>query len=231
VEIDFFGGGSAENKANPMMRHAYMNIEWPAARFSILAGQTSDVISPLYPYTLNYSVAWWVGNIGYRRPQIRLTKSCALGDDIDLKLEGALTRNMGVTGDFVVRDAGEDSGIPGLQARASMQFPWLRYKPTTIGFSGHWAKETYRPTGSSKKKYNSCSLNLDVTQPINEWFALKGEWFTGQELSMYLGGVGQGLNTTLGREISSTGGWVAASLTPCPAWNFNLGVSIDDPEN
>ena len=96
VEIDFYGS-APENKASPMMRHAYLNIEWPKDRFSILAGQTSDVISPLWPDTLNYTVMWDAGNIGYRRPQIRLTKSYALNKDIDLKFEGPHRRTIGRT--------------------------------------------------------------------------------------------------------------------------------------
>jgi hypothetical protein len=231
LEIDFYGGG-AENKSNPMLRHAYLNIEWPEEKFSILAGQTSDVISPLFPYTLNYSVAWWAGNIGYRRPQIRLTKSYAIGHDVDLKLEAAATRNIGISGNFVVRDAGEDSGIPGVQARASVKFPWLKEQPTTIGVSGHWAKEKhYTSATGADHTYDSWSLNLDVTQPINKWLAVKGELFTGQDLSAYLGGIGNGVNTVLGREIASKGGWVAASLTPNPKWNFNFGITVDDPKN
>ncbi len=231
VEVDFFEGGS-ENKSRLMMRHAYMNLNWPEDRFSILAGQTSDVISPLVPYTMNYSVAWWAGNIGYRRPQIRLTKGYTVAKDVDLKLEGALTRNIGLSESFVERDAGEDSGLPGIQGRISATFPWLEYKPTTIGFSGHWAKEEYDTLASgANDKYDSWSLNLDVTQPINEWLAVKGELFTGENLSVYLGGIGQGVNTMRGNEIGSTGGWVAASLTPYPKWNFNLGVSVDDPDN
>ena len=70
----FYGAGGAENKAEIMMRHAFFKLDWPQERFSIIAGQTSDVISPLLPDTINYSVAWWSGNIGYRRPQIRITK-------------------------------------------------------------------------------------------------------------------------------------------------------------
>jgi hypothetical protein len=96
VEVDFYGGGS-ENKSQIMMRHAYLKIDWPAERFNVIAGQTSDVISPLFPPTLNYSVQWWAGNIGYRRPQIRLTKSLALPSDVDLTLEGALARTIGIT--------------------------------------------------------------------------------------------------------------------------------------
>jgi hypothetical protein len=74
VEVDFYGSGGTENKPNLMLRHAYMNLDWPQDKFSILAGQTSDVISPLLPSMLNYTGGWWAGNIGYRRPQLRLTK-------------------------------------------------------------------------------------------------------------------------------------------------------------
>ena len=55
VEIDFYGGG-AENKGQPMMRHAYLQIDWVKEKFSIIADQTWDVISPLNPSVLNYSV-------------------------------------------------------------------------------------------------------------------------------------------------------------------------------
>ena len=39
--------------------------------FRFLVGQTWDVISPLYPGMLMYSVGWDGGNIGYRRAQVR----------------------------------------------------------------------------------------------------------------------------------------------------------------
>jgi hypothetical protein len=55
VEVDFYGGGD-ENKSHLMMRHAYLKLDWPKSRFNIIAGQTSDVISPLFPSTVNYSV-------------------------------------------------------------------------------------------------------------------------------------------------------------------------------
>jgi hypothetical protein len=239
VEIDFYGSGGTENKPNVMMRHAYMNLDWPQNRFSILAGQTSDVISPLFPQTLNYSVGWWAGNIGYRRPQIRLTKSYAVNKDVDLKLEGAIARTIGLSGSFTPGDAGEDAGIPSFQARTSVTFPLLPYKPTTIGFSGHWAKEEFdTDANGTNQKFDSWSLNLDLTQPINEWLTIKGELFHGKNLSAYLGGIGQGVRNigtpsvpVYDEEIESRGGWVAAELGPWGKWNFNLGFGIDDPQN
>ncbi len=236
VEIDFYGGG-AENKSNPMLRHAYLNLDWPDEKFSILAGQTSDVISPLFPYTLNYSVAWWAGNIGYRRPQIRLTKIYSLDDKTELKLEGALARTIGRTNSKIMTadqtDSGENSGMPTFQGRVALTFPWLDYKPTTIGFSGHYGKEKYdtnsvSSTADGSKTFDSWSLNVDVTQPINQWLTFKGEIYWGQDLDAYLGGIGQGVNTVRSKEIGDRGGWVAASITPDPKWNFNVGITMDD---
>ena len=119
VEVDFFASDVPENKAEMFMRHAYLLLEWPNSRFSVLAGQTWDVISPLAPYqgSLNYSVAWWAGNIGYRRPQIRVTK--AFGQDVEYKLEAALARTIGRSSGFDPGDTGEDAGFPTVQARAS----------------------------------------------------------------------------------------------------------------
>lgn len=232
-EIDFYGGGE-ENKATLKMRHGYMKLEWLDARFDILAGQTWDVISPLNPYTLNDTVLWYAGNIGYRRPQLRLTKIFTLDSDIDLKLEGALARTIGRKASFTgAIDSGEDAGFPCMQARTSITFPWFGPKPTTIGISGHYAKEEYdiSSLGGSHNNFDSWSGNLDVTQPINGWLTVKGEMFTGENLDAYAGGIGQGVSnpgTSNDREIRSKGGWVGGELGPWDKWRFNVGAGIDD---
>ncbi|MCJ7693001.1 MAG: DcaP family trimeric outer membrane transporter [Sedimentisphaerales bacterium] len=227
IEVDFYGGGD-ENKAHLRMRHAYLKIDWPEERFNIIAGQTWDVVSPLYPSTLNFTILWDGGNIGYRHPQIRLTKSFALNDDVDLKLEGALSRTIG--DDELVTTAGaksgEDSGFPTLQGRTSLKFPLLSYKPTEVGFSGHYGEEEY-----GSRDLDTWSLNLDLTQPVNKWLTIKGEMFKGENLDNYLGGIGQGVRnatTTADNEIGSKGGWVAATLGPWEKWRFNIGAGIDD---
>lgn len=233
IEMDFFGGG-AENKANPMLRHAYMQMDWAKQGLSLLAGQTWDVISPLNPTVLNYSVQWWAGNIGYRRPQVRLTKVCDLGGGTSLKLETALARSIGRTSGFDPGDSGEDSGLPSFQGRASLMFPFLAGKKATVGFSGHYACEEYDTDATGRnQKANSWSANLDFDLPIVSWLRIKGEMFTGENLDAYLGGIGQGVVIANGRltEIQGTGGWLAASLGPWGPWSFNVGYSgefIDD---
>jgi hypothetical protein len=224
LEGDFYGTGGVENKPNFRMRHAYMTLDWPDERFSILAGQTWDVISPLWPDTLNFTIGWDGGNIGHRHPQIRLTKEMALCDDVDLSLKGAISRTIG--DNAIMAEAGEDSGFPTLQGRVGLTFPMLAYKPTTIGFSGHWGEEEY-----GAKDVDSWSVNVDLTQPINEWLTIKGEAFCGSNLDNYFGGIEQGVNPTTLSGIGSRGGWVAASFGPCDKWTFNTGMGIDDPKN
>jgi len=231
AEVDFYGG-SNENKSHLMMRHAYMKLDWPDCRFNIIAGQTSDVISPLFPSTVNYSVGWWTGNIGYRRPQIRLTKEYGLDEQTDLKLEGALARTIGRES-VTHTDSGEDSGLPSIQARASMTLPVYGPERTTVGLSGHMGKEEYDISDSGRNKdFTSWSINLDVAQPIKNWLSIKGELFTGENLDAYLGGIGQGVTTEDGynqyEEVGSKGGWVAASLGPWDKTRFNVGGGFDD---
>lgn len=234
VEVDFYGAGAGENKAGIMMRHAFIKLDWPDYRFSIIAGQTSDVISPLVPTTINYSVAWWAGNIGYRRPQIRFTKEVSLNSNVDLKFEGALARTIGRDTPFVAgtTDSGEDAGFPTLQGRVSVSMPIIPDRTSTFGFSAHTGKEEFDLNANGHSKdFKTWSLNLDVTQPICEKVSLKGELFKGENLDAYLGGIGQGVNMTTYKEIDSSGGWIAASLGPWNNKQFNVGISIDDPDN
>jgi len=231
IEVDFYGGGEAANKPVPMMRLAYMNLDWPEEKFSILAGQAADVISPLTMPTLNYTVGWWQGDIGYRRPQLRLTKSFELAKDMEFKLEAAATRDIGLSNDFTedYSDAGQDSSIPGLQGRASLTLPGFNNKPTTIGVSGHWAEELVNNSNTlaNPQTVDSWSINLDLTVPITTWLSLSGEAYSGRDLEFYLGGIGQGFDTTLDKGIRDNGCWAAVTLKPTPKWQFNVGGGFD----
>ena len=195
VEFDFFGNYAAENKAKIQMRHAYLQVEWPDSDFSLLAGQTWDVISPLNPSTLNYTVLWDVGNIGYRRPQMRITKSMIVAaPTTKLTLQGAISRTIGrdVLGPGAPSESGEDAGFPTLQGRVGLTFPWLEAGSTAVGVSGHWGREEYDTTASGDStKFDTWSINLDMLQPITPKVTFKAELFVGDNLGAYFGGIGQ----------------------------------------
>jgi hypothetical protein len=240
AEVDFYGldfDYGRQNEGYLMMRHAYMRLDWLDDDFSIIAGQTSDVISPLSPTTVNYAIGWYTGNLGYRRPQVRVIKELSLDGDKDLKIEGALTRTIGRTSGFAgIHDSGEDSGEPTAQGRVGLTLPLFPNTPsTTVGVSAHYGKEEYdtSPFGQDEK-FRSWSLNVDVYQPIHSWLTIKGELFTGENLDAYMGGIGQGV--TLGGpnnfdEVGSAGGWVAASFGPWNDKSFNVGVAVDDVDS
>jgi hypothetical protein len=69
-EVDFENGGS-ESRQIIRIRHGYLKMDWDH-QVSILAGQTWDVVSPLFPTVNNDTLMWNAGNVGDRRPQLRL---------------------------------------------------------------------------------------------------------------------------------------------------------------
>ena len=92
IEIDFQGAcDGTDNKGAVLLRHAYVEVE--NDDFRLLAGQTWDVISPLNPGMLMYSVGWEAGNIGYRRAQLRAERYVALSDSQLLTLQGSINEN------------------------------------------------------------------------------------------------------------------------------------------
>ncbi|MFH1501600.1 MAG: porin [Candidatus Eisenbacteria bacterium] len=236
IEFDFYGGGS-ENKPNPMLRHAYLELK--TKHVDILAGQTSDVISPIVPTTLNYIVLWKSGDVGYRRPQIRLSKALKVADDAKLKLAVAATRSMGRG------DDGETVGTPALQGRVALAAKLFGEGAAEIGVSGLMGREeaTYASEARGDETYelDQTCVAVDVTLPLGDMVALKGQYFTGKNLAQYLGGIGQGIAEvqTSGTEetrnvepveIEATGWWAQLTVTPTESWQFNVGAGVDDPE-
>jgi hypothetical protein len=248
IEIDFYGEGYSpaattyvqpDNKALLMLRHAYAQVDWKEKNISLLAGQTSDVISPLTPRTLNYSVLWMNGNIGYRRAQIRGTWDKPIKEDTTLTIQTALVRSIGETmllgSGATGVESGPDAGLPTLQVRVALTRPLGGPSPATIGVSGHWGREEYDWVGSgSRERVDTWSVNCDALLPVTKWLVLKGEFFTGANLDTYLGGGGQGVaevGTAPLKEINSSGGWVAAEMGPWKDWSFTAGIGMDDVDD
>ena len=233
LEIDFFDISLAENKARPYLRHAFVKVNFPEEDMDIIAGQTWDVIAPLTPTTLNYAVMYCQGNIAMRHPQLRLTKRAAIDDKTKLALQLALTRTIGDAATYSPGDTGEDADFPTLQARLALSLPLLTAAPSTIGIFGHYGTEEYDLTadGKTSKDYTSSSAGVDLTLPITAKIGLKGEFWQGKNMDDYLGGISQGVNTTLQQAIAGQGGWICLSFGPFTDWRFNLGAGIDDPDD
>lgn len=236
VEGDFYGGGPA-NKSNPMMRHAYGEVSWPAWDFAVLGGQTWDVMGPLNPPTLNYIVLWGAGNIAYRRPQLRMTKGIEVGET-RVELAAAAVRTISQTSTVYANDNGADAGFPTGEARLGVSIPSWNGQKIVVGLGGHIGQEEWDdPAKAGNPVYfRSWSAIVDLSVPVCETLSLKGEGWTGENLysynaSIYQGIAGIGLGTPLAKweTIRAKGGWVALSAGPYKFWKFNAGTGLDDP--
>jgi hypothetical protein len=232
-EFDFYGPGasssnsfSQENKPAPMLRHAYLQVT--KGHWSILAGQTSDIISPLVPKTVNYTVCWDQGNIGYRRPQLKVSASGNASEKIRVSGAFGAFRTLGgdLDGDGI--DDGADAAIPTFEGRIAMTAKLGGARTVDIGFSGHYGKEEYQVTGETHE-VESWSRNADVKLTLCDCFEVSGELFTGKNLGSYFGGIGQSVNATQ-NGVLAKGGWVQASYKPHDKVWLHAGYAIDDPD-
>ena len=238
VEIDFYGSGASENKAKLMLRRAYITATWKDLGLTLLAGQHSDIISPLVASTLNYTVGWDIGNIGYRRPQVRLQESLDLGGGLGLDLAAGIFRTIGAEsfpGVSLGNEYGEDSGFPTTQARIGIRLPGFGPKPISFGVSGHYGQEQFDVWNKDISTY---SVNLDAKVPVRLDqkigdcplnFELSGELFYGKNLNSYFGGISQGVNPNTHDAITSNGGWGQVAFLGVKNWRFVVGGGVDNP--
>ncbi len=230
LEFDFYGAAPAENKAQPMLRHAFIKLD--GETWALLFGQTWDIISPLNPKTVNYSVNWTQGNIGYRRPQMRFTFKMKPGESTDLKIDLGISRNLGHDLDDDKFNDGTDAGMPAFQGRLGLGTPMGEEGKFAIGVSGHYGQEKYAALGAEDIDANdtpSWSLNGDLLIKINKRVSLLGEFFMGENLSQYLGGVLQGVNP-VGDPLPSMGGWGQIQVGVSKKTLINVGYGWDDPD-
>jgi hypothetical protein len=237
IEIDFFNNGLAgqsESRAALRMRHAYAKLVW--GDVSLLAGQTTDIISPLWPIVNADLVMWGAGNLGDRRPQARLEWAKAMGDSkLTVQTMAGLTgaqdnQNLDANGS-TFRD-GDTSGRPTLQARVAYSFPLMGQR-AEVGVWGHqaWEQTDTAIGASGETDFESDAWGMDASFPLyKDRVTLKGEAWAGKNLDDVRGGIFQGVNTTTGQEIDSTGGFIELGVKTTEHNTLYAGYSNDNPE-
>lgn len=259
VEVDFYGvtgqiaGNTVvagpENRAGILLRHAYAELK--TENWRLLAGQYWDLISPLMPGTVSYSVGWGGGNIGFRRMQIRGERYLHFSDTCMVSLQGAMGQD--VINDLQVY--AESANWPVLEGRLGLTLGerGAGCHPVTMGISGHIGEqgfdfpkvvekdaqgnETVLDPGIDDDHIPTWSFNVDCRVPVTDRFGIQGEFFTGENLSTFLGGSLQGISSFPGvnvirREpVQSTGGWFDVWYDVTPRLHTHLGYGIDNPQN
>lgn len=240
LEIDFYNNGLAgqsESRQAIRLRHGYMKLTW--GDFFFLGGQTMDVISPIWPAVNPDLVMWGAGNLGDRRPQLRLEYTPAVGDG-RLILQGAIglsgaddNSDLDAAGTFGAgfRD-GETSSRPTIQGRLAYRFPLWEKQNFELGVWGHRAWEEPDTRFNGENDFDSHALGLDLTLPLfRDMLWVKGELWEGKNVDDVRGGIFQGINTVTGREISSIGGFAEVGVKPLSWYTISAGYSTDDPQN
>ena len=234
IEFDFLTSVSTETNQAPRLRHGYVKAYWPASDFSVLAGQTWDLVSSLIPFVDDPALLWDAGNIGSRHPQVRLTKGFSTGNNGRLEVAVAASRTIGEKS-ALQADTGKDAAFPSIQGRIAFSEPLVvQNQPATIALSGHYGQEEWDTNSTGNyKTIDSWSCNLELSMPLSEKVLFAGEYFTGSNLDDYLGGIGQGVNNaaTDPRGIRAQGGWGALKYTINPVTSVSFGAGVDDPND
>jgi len=234
VEVDFQNSVlSTENKPTIMLRHAYLEVK--DEDFRLLVGQTWDVISPLLPGMLMYSVGWDGGNIGYRRAQFRGERYLTFSDVSLVTVQASI--NQDVFPDVITGAAGEPSNWPIVEGRVAWTVGQRGQGclPITVGLSGHIGEEEFDSTvvghvGRDDRR-RTWSGNIDVRVPLTERLGIQGECQIGENLSAVLGGIGQGIDSGTLNTIRDAGGWMEVWYDCTPRLHSHVGYSVDDPNN
>ncbi len=230
AEIDFVINGT-ETAYSVRLRHSYVNLAFGEG-WSVLAGHSWDAFFYVAPNTLD---AGFLGDAGYlysRRAQLRLSKLTDLGGGSKLTARIALAKTSSGDLDGLGQDDGLDSARPTVEALLALDTPLLTTKPTKISIGGEFGTETVDAAGNpDAKDYDSHLLVAGLFLPLTEKIALQGNLWTGENLDGWLGGIGQGVNTTLGTSVGAKGGWAQVVLNPASRWNLNLGYGMDDADD
>lgn len=238
VEIDFHGNFITENRASVLLRYAYWEVGDESYR--LLVGQSQDVISPLSPGMVDYAPAYLSGNIGFRRTQFRADRYLTLGGRFRISLEGSL--NQDIVTDFPT-DPGvrrEASNWPVVQGRLALTSTGAA-DPAEVGISAHFGETGFDfqtpgppPLGlppEDDARFKTWSFNVDLRIPIGKRWGVQGEFFTGANLSPFLGGIGQGVCPCLRVPIRATGGWFEVWHDWTPCLHSHVGFALDDPRD
>ncbi len=244
VEIDFQSPTTSidANRPTVLLRQAYWEGE--NDNYKLLIGQTWDVISPLYPGMLLYTVGWDAGNIGYRRAQIRLDRYLRFNNQFMVTSQVSLNENIVSDLSTVTGVERESTNWPLIQGRLAFTLGnrGKGCRPIVLGAFGHIGEQGFdfksnvpaalNPLGLPAEddvRIETWSYGFDVTVPVTDRLTVKGEYWNGANLGTFLGGIGQGVCPCLRKAIRANGGWLDVGFDVTPRLHTHTGFGIDDP--
>lgn len=207
------------------------------------AGYQFDVFNPMAPTILPFSALCGSGNAGNAaRGQVRVERFVRPSDDVQWTAQFALSEPITSIIDPAFRIS-EDNGWPNVEGRIALGLGSVAgagmaaQRPFEIGFSGVVGQVRNTVPNASNltiERYvaDVWGVGSDVRWRINDYFGVKGEFYTGQGLGTYNGGALQITNPDNNFQgIKSTGGWGEFFVFWTPCLHSHFGYGIDDPRD
>jgi hypothetical protein len=209
-------------------------------RWRFAAGLQFDVFNPGAPTVLPFSALCGSGNSGNSfRGQVRVERFLNPSESVQWTIQTALSEPIATTIDPVF-GLSEDNGWPNVEGRVAIGLGAVGpdgLRPFELGVSGVVGQlRTTLPQPRGRVVADVWGLGADFRWRINDLFGVAGEFYTGQTLGTYSGGVLQNINadsvtpanSTL-QGIRSTGGWLETFVYWTPCLHSHVGLGIDDP--
>ncbi len=216
------------------------NEKW---RFA--AGLNLDVFNPLNPMMIPISVLYGSGNTGEYRGQVRLERYFDPSDETRFTIQFAVGDPVG---SVIIdnRNILEDNGWPNFELRLAAELGRMKQRmgernvrAFELGVSGVIGE--LRTTGfitspvgvepPDRDVVAVHGLGVDAQLRFGKRFGLSGEFYLGDGLGEYGGGLLQSFNTLTFERIAARGGFGEAYVYLLDRLHLHAGYGIDDPEN
>ena len=209
----------------------------------VSAGLQQDVFNPVSPTVVYLTKMYGSGNTGSYRGQLRLERFFQSDDDVGLTFTGALSEPVATLVTNNVGRIEEDNGWPNIEGRVEVGLGSLQairgsqVRPFEIGLSGvvgqtRTTRTVLAPPAALPPRavIDTWGLGVDVEWQPNEWYGARGEFYTGQALGEYNGGVTQSVNSDTLAEIQSMGGFGEVFCYLSDEVHVHVGYGIDQPQ-
>jgi hypothetical protein len=203
-----------------------MNEDW---RFA--AGLQLDIFNPRLPTVLPFSMLAASGNTGFYRGQARLERYLYPSDESQITLQAGISDPIStfLSDSF---NLSEDNGWPNVEGRAVFGLGErkgvgiLARRPFEIAASGV-VGQIRTVTPEERVVADVWGLGADLRWEITERFGTKGEYYIGQTLGTYGGGILQNVNPVTFQGIEGTGGWLELFYYLRADLHTHVGYGVD----
>jgi hypothetical protein len=211
------------------------NDDW---RFA--AGLQQDVFNPVSPTIVYLTKMYASGNTGSYRGQLRAERFLQQGTNFGATLQAALSEPLSTLvtarGDRIT----EDNGWPNIEGRIEFGFGpqseirGSQIRSLEVGVSGVVGQ--FRTTRTllgdpndlpPRAVMDTWGIGSDVQWWVGDCCGARGEFYYGQALGEYNGGILQSFNPNTFGEIRSAGGFGEVFCYLTDAFHVHLGYGID----